>query len=223
MTSRLGLLHTVPALAVSFTALAAELDDDVELVHVVDASLLARAGSEGVTEELDAAVAAHVRHLAGRGTGAVLVTCSSIGECADAAADAVPVPVLRVDRPMARSAVDIAAAARGRITILATLGSTLTPTQRLLRSEAAGARSPVEVHAVLVDGAAAARAAGRQDRHDELVRESVREAAADSDVVVLAQASMATAVPDTGDVPVLSSPRSGLQAALAAVRGRPMN
>lgn len=220
MSARLGLVHTVPALADSLTKLAAELADDVELVHVVDPSLLARAVAGGVSDDVSDATAAHVGYLAGLGVDAVLVTCSSIGACADLAAVDVDVPVLRIDRPMARRAVEIVAAARGRVSALATLTSTLTPTERLLRDEARAQGAAVEVRAQVVEDAAAARSAGDQQRHDELVRQAVQDAAEASDVVVLAQASMADAAADVGSVPVLNSPRSGLEAALATLRRR---
>jgi hypothetical protein len=223
---RLGLLHTVPALAGTFTALGTDLGADAELVHVVDASLLERAVAGGVTPDVDADVDAHVRRLAGLDVDAVLVTCSSIGESADRAGAGVAVPVLRVDRPMARRAVERATlpGARGRVAVLATLASTLGPTRRLLEAEVAAARAAVAVEAEVVEGAADARAAGDGARHDSLVRAAVVAAAARSDVVVLAQASMAdawTARPgDVGDTEVLASPRSGLAAALEAASAR---
>ncbi|MPV36635.1 aspartate/glutamate racemase family protein [Georgenia subflava] len=221
--TRLGLLHTVPALAEVFQDLGTELDPDLELVHVVDPALLARA-ADGITPELAARTAAHARHLAEQGADAVLVTCSSIGECADAAADRTDVPVLRVDRPMAEESVRIATApgARGRISVLATVETTLGPTSRLIAA-AAGA-ADVAVDAAVVPGAADARRRGEQATHDELVRSAVVAAAGTSDVVVLAQASMADAwradPRGAGDTPVLSSPLSGLRAALEAGAGR---
>jgi hypothetical protein len=48
------------------------------------------------------------------------------------------------------------------------------------------------------------------DRHDDLVRAGIEAVAAENDVVVLAQASMARVAVDS-PVPVLSSPRLGMQ------------
>ena len=66
----------------------------------------------------------------------------------------------------------------------------------------------------MCDGAFDALSAGDRERHDELVRAGLRELIADVDVVVLAQASMARVVetlPDESPVPILSSPRLGMQ------------
>ena len=197
-----GLLHTVPALADTFHRRLA--GTGVPLTHVVDPSLLARAIEVGVDDVLRDRVLAHVRHLAATGASAVLVTCSSIGEAAEAAAGQVDVPVVRVDLAMAEQAV----ASGGRVAVLATLASTLGPTERLLRRLADG---DVRVDPTLVEGAVAARDAGDQAGHDRLVRTAVERAAAEADVVVLAQASMAAALEGGPDlaVPVLESVSTG--------------
>jgi hypothetical protein len=147
----------------------------------------------------------------------VLVTCSSIGDAVVDAAAAVQVPVLRVDRPMAAEAVATAGDG-GRVVVLATVASTVGPTSRLVAATAADAGLEVEVDAVVVPGAADARDAGDDETADRLVTESVVRAAAHAGVVVVAQASMAQAAARADvDVPVLTSPASGLTAALATL------
>ncbi|WHP16379.1 aspartate/glutamate racemase family protein [Cellulomonas sp. ES6] len=221
-----GLLHTVPALAQRFDADVDAAAPLLRRLHVVDGWLLATAVAQGVTPQVEAAVAAHVRHLVDAGATAVLVTCSSIGEAAEAAAATVDVPVLRVDASMAREAVTLASApgARGRVAVLATLASTLGPTGRLVQRAAADAGADVDVEAGVVDGAAAARDAGDGERADRLVAEAVADAARGADVVVLAQASMAGAAALAEPaVPVLTSPAGGVAAlvrALATTTGR---
>jgi aspartate/glutamate racemase len=216
---RIGFLHTVPALAPRFDAELASAVPGATAVHVVDAELLATAVRSGVDENVDDAVAQHIAHLAAEGADAVLVTCSSIGESVEKAAAAATVPVVRVDARMAADAVD-AAGPRGRIAVLATLEATLGPTGRILERAAADAAEPPTVQARVVPDAAAARAAGDLARHDRLVADAVRTAAADADVIVLAQASMATAADEAHvGVPVLTSPASALRAVLDAAEG----
>jgi aspartate/glutamate racemase len=216
---RIGFLHTVPALAPRFDADLASAVPDATAVHVVDAELLATAIRSGVDAHVDAAVAEHIAHLASEGADAVLVTCSSIGESVEKAAAAARVPVVRVDTRMAADAIETAGAG-GRIVVLATLEATLGPTGRLLERAAADAAEPPSVRAHVVPDAAAARSAGDVERHDLLVAEAVREAAAEADVIVLAQASMAAAADEAHvDVPVLTSPASALRAVLDAAEG----
>lgn len=70
----------------------------------------------------------------------------------------------------------------------------------------------------MVDGAWARFEAGDRDGYLDLVA-AAADAVTDSDVIVLAQASMADAVTRTVTrIPVLSSPGPGLAAAAAAAR-----
>ena len=221
---RVGLLHTVPALAGTFDDLLKRAGSADEIVHVVDAGLLAAAIDHGVDDEVRAEVLSHLEHLVDDGAQAILVTCSSIGEAVDAAAAQLSVPVLRVDAPMAEEAIQLATERApedrpARVQVLATLEATLGPTGRLLESRVATASRPVEVTSRVVEGAAAARSAGDQATHDRLVAEAIREADASADVIVLAQASMAAAA--TGldlAAPVLTSPAGGVHSLVEAMR-----
>ncbi|MGC5170493.1 aspartate/glutamate racemase family protein [Microbacterium sp. DT81.1] len=218
MTVRLGLLHTVPALAPRFDGMLAARVPGSTALHIVDAELLAEAVRAGVGTEVREAVAAHVRYLVDLGVDGVLVTCSSIGEATEVAAQDVAVPVVRIDTAMAERAVRIARAGSGRITVLATLEATLGPTGRLLERLGGDAQ---RVRAYVVAGALSAREAGDTDRHDALIVDALRAAAAEADVLVLAQASMAPAADRAGlDIPVLTSPDLAMDAVLERVRGR---
>lgn len=216
---RLGFLHTVPALAARFDADLRGVEPGATAVHVVDGELLATAIRSGVDATVDAAVARHVETLAADGVDAILVSCSSIGESAEAAAARVGVPVVRVDAAMADEAVRLAGEG-GRIVVLATNTATPGPTGRLLERSAAALDRPPAVEVRVLAEAGDARAAGDDARADSLIADAVRSAAAEDAVIVLAQASMAPAAELAGvDAPVLSSPSSGLAAALDAARG----
>jgi Asp/Glu/hydantoin racemase len=203
-----GFVHTVLTLAPTFNALADELVPDAERFHIADESLLGvtrRTGS--LTPATRRRVLGYVESAAEAGADLVVVTCSSIGPAVEASREFVPVPVLRIDEPMA----DEAARIGSRVGVLATLSTTLEPTAELVARRGNG----VEVVSHLCDGAFDALQAGDVERHDELIREGLRETARDVDVIVLAQASMARVVDalpeDEKTVPVLSSPRLGMQ------------
>ncbi|MFC8536469.1 aspartate/glutamate racemase family protein [Streptomyces sp. NPDC057249] len=207
----LALLHTSPVHVPVFDALRDADHPGTVLRHVVREELLTTAaalGPEAVADE----VAAVVADLVAGGAGAVLCTCSTIGAVAEAAGIVVGAPVLRVDRPMAAAAVRA-----GRVTVLAALASTLEPTRALLTEEAAGAGLPgADVRTVLVGGAWERFTAGDHDGFLDLVA-AAADAVRDADVIVLAQGSMAGAAErTTTGIPVLSSPRTGLAAAVVA-------
>jgi Asp/Glu/hydantoin racemase len=208
----LAFVHTVLSLPPTFAALAEELVPGVETFHVVDESLLTVTRKIGsLTETTRRRVLGYLLSAADAGADLILVTCSSIGPAVDASRSFVRVPVVRVDEPMADEAVRLGTS----IGVLATLRTTLEPTADLVRRRAGVAGKPVEVVSHVCDGAFEALQAGDRDRHDELVAAGVRHLAADVDVIVLAQASMARVVDalpeDQRPVPVLSSPRLGMQ------------
>ena len=205
--TRVAVLHTgavtIPALA----AITARRWPGVEVLNLLDDRIVAdladveRAGS--VPVRLSRLVADAVA----AGADAVVIACSSVsGHAARLEAEA-GVPVLRIDEAMADEAVRIG----GRITILATLATTLRPTAALLAERLDAAGATADVAEIIVPGAFAAVAAGDASRHDRLVGEAIAAAAATSDVIVLAQASMARAAGAVAvSVPVLTSPESGI-------------
>lgn len=220
---RIGFVHTVPALAATFERDLHDQVPDAVAVHVVDAELLARARTIGVDELVQNRLASHVQHLREDGVDAVLVTCSSLGDATEHAAVGEGAPVVRVDAAMAEHAVALAGRAateRSRITVLATVQATIGPTTGILQRAAGMRGADVEIVTRVLDDALTARESGDQPRHDALIAEAVTAAGADSDVIVLAQASMADAAAAADvDVPVLTSPASALARVIDVARG----
>ena len=96
--------------------------------------------------------------------------------------------------------------------MLATLSTTLGPTSRLIRAEAAIAGRDCTVIDRVCAGAFERLMAGDRSGHDENVRAAFGELAPQVDIVVLAQASMAGALTpaEPTAVPVLTSPELGV-------------
>jgi aspartate/glutamate racemase len=215
---KVAMLHTVPTLAGPLADLAAELSPGTQIIHYVDESLLQDTiAHDGPPPHVQRRLVSYAVFARESGAGALLVTCSSIGEAAEQARPLADLPILRIDEPMAEEAVRTGQ----RIGVLATLATTLGPTTRAVQ-RAAVRRAAVEraagrleadreIHAHLCEGAFAALRSGDSARHDALVRQGFEEVAGKADVVVLAQASMARILGDIAtDLPVLSSPKSGV-------------
>ncbi|MWA15238.1 aspartate/glutamate racemase family protein [Streptomyces sp. BA2] len=214
VNATLALLHTSPVHVPVFEGLRDEDHPGFELRHLVHEDLLARARAEGPDAVADDIEELLVRTVA-EGAGVVLCTCSTIGAVAEARAAAVAVPLVRVDRPMAAAAV----AAGRSVAVVATLESTLAPTRALVEEEAAQAGRQVDVTTVLVKGAWERFEADDREGHVRLIADAV-DALEGVDSVVLAQASMADAADRaTLPVPVISSPRPGLRAAVLQCGG----
>ncbi|MEU9717155.1 arylsulfatase [Streptomyces sp. NPDC047976] len=200
----LALLHTSAVHVPVFDALGEREHPGAVLRHLVRPGLLERArevGPEGVRGEVREV-------LAGVG-GPVLVTCSTIGGVAESLAAELGCAVYRVDRAMAARAV----ATGARIVVLAAVESTLGPSAGLLAEEGAG-----DVRGQVVPGAWELFEDGDEGGYHRAVA-AAADGVTDADVIVLAQASMAGAVPLVRTrIPVLASPALGLAAALAGER-----
>ena len=210
------LVHTVAGLTDVFDALHAEIAPDIPVRHVVEAALLTDAiDAGGLTDEIRARTRAAMLEAAD-GAALVLCTCSTVGPGADDAAADAGVPILRVDRPMAEAAV----AAGRRITVAATLATTIGPTADLVADAARRAGKEVEIEFVVFAEARARLVAGDAEGHHRIIAEGLHAAASSADAIVLAQASMTPALARCADiaVPLLTSPRSGLEAAVARFR-----
>lgn len=213
----IGFLHTALVHVATFDHLLAAADPGAASVHAVVPDLLAAARVDGPNAVAEG-VRAELARLVQQGADVVVCTCSTLGPLTEALASGLGVPLVRVDRPMAREAV----ARGGRIAVVAALESTLGPTRELLGEEARRAGVRPEVREVCVQEAWAAFEAGDTAGYLAQVAAAARSLADAGDVVVLAQASMAGArtLLDDLAVPVLVSPGLAVEAALAAAARR---
>lgn len=212
--TRVAYIHTGAVVIPTFTELSARLLPGVEVQHLLDSTIVGDLGrdAEGahIPERLEALGSAAVA----AGASTVVISCSSIGGFAGELSERLGVPVLRIDEAMA----DEAVATGRRIGVVATLPTTLVPTVALLRDRARKAGVEIEVTDVVVEGAFEAIAGGDAATHDRLVGEAIVALAADNDLVVLAQASMAGAAAAVDvAVPVLTSPELGVKRVAEAV------
>ena len=214
---RIAFLHTGAVNIAPFGALAAEFLPEATVVNYLDDRIVADLGDEARAASVPERIEDLVRAAAAGGADAVMFTCSSISELAAPAAAAAGVSVLRVDEAMA----DAAVAAGRRISVLATLPTTCRPTLGLIEERAALAGVAPELSSEVIDGAFEAIVSGDRETHDRLVGAAIERGAAEADVIVLAQASMASAAEAVSvDVPVLTSPRLGVERLAASLAAR---
>ena len=214
--STLGFLHTSPAHVTTFDRLVAEEAVGTAVITVVDESLLARAQALGPDHPtVVGGVRAAIHALAGGGADVIVCTCSTIGAVAETVGDELDRRVVRVDRPMAERAVELAGDGARRVLVVAALASTVGPTRDLIESVAAERGESIDVEIRVVARAWDRFEADDHDGYLAAIADALDAGADDCDVVVLAQASMAEAADrvDIG-VPVLSSPRLAVRSLL---------
>lgn len=214
---KLGLIHTSATLVPVFADLCQSHLPEVSVFHISDDSLIKEIIERNrLTPSVSRRVIGHVVAAEAAGADLVLVTCSSIGPAVEMAANVVDIPVVRVDQAMA----DQAVRSGGRIGVVATLPTTLQPTADLIRRRAALADASVQLSERLCEGAFDALMSGDAAKHDQLVLSALEELAGESEVIVLAQASMARVASQmeasVGAPPILASPTLAIEH-LAAV------
>ena len=214
----LGLLHTASSNRDRFGALLREMaPPGVTWIHNVREELLRDALDDVAEARQTAAISAALAELHANGAAQVLCTCSSIGRLAELVGGRLGLPTLRVDRPMAERAV-----AQGRhILVVACLPSTLIPTSALLREVAAADDRQVEIETMFLPSAWRLFQDGDEAGFARAIADAILDSPLTVDAVVLAQASMAPVADLVArlPVPVLSSPRLGVAAALARLTG----
>lgn len=219
MGQKLAIIHTTPSTIASMKQLAEELIPNCEVINFMDDSILPElrhnGGQLSAVEPRWLQYATFAEQL---GATCVLSACSSVGPLVTKAQRSLGIPALRIDEVMAEEAI-----LRGRtIGVAATLQTTLGPTTELLRDKAKQANKEVTIVPKLVSEAYERLMAGDSDGHDALLAERLQSLADATDVVVLAQASMARAVerlPESIKSHFLTSPRLGMERVASVMAG----
>lgn len=218
MKAHVRLPHTAAAHVPTFDGLLRELAPSLRVEHVVAEDLLTDAQRLGIDDlGLIRRVHAAMTDAAGGGAALVVCTCSTIGGLAERAPTAGRFSAARIDRAMADHAVSLGP----RVLVVAALESTVGPTCGLIRESAAARGVAVDIRTHVVADAWPHFLRGEREAYLQAVERAVRSQAAiadmDTDVVVLAQASMAPAAERLRDlaVEVLASPALGARAIAA--------
>ena len=214
MPKTLALIHTSMVFVNVETMMKdmfAEIMPDVRLVNIVDDSLLPDVMETGlIDDDVRKRMSAYVRAAEDTGADAVLSLCSSLGPTIDPTRETVEIPVIKIDDPMTRRAVELGT----DIGVIATVPTTLGPTIDLINENAASMGKAIKVHDRLVEGAFQILMGGDKDKHDQMVIDAARELGKRVDIIVFAQASMTRLAPTVESVTglqVLTSPRLAIE------------
>ena len=223
MPHDLAFLHTAHVHVETFSRLLHECGPDLNARHIVEESLFEDARTAGrMTTSLVERIQETMQNATTSGAKVVVCTCSTIGGVAEEVGQGRSFISMRIDRAMADAAV------RGgthlkhtkHILVAAALPSTLLPTRMLLEDSARKIGARITVSDLLIEDTWAYFEAGNVDQYHEGIAAALMANWTSADVVVLAQASMADAIERCSGItiPILSSPKLGVQAVVAACR-----
>lgn len=208
---KLGIIHTSAVSLNDLKALCSEIIPDVEVINIIDDSLLEEVKkNNGPTASIISRMCTYVTVMDKLGVDLILNQCSSVGEAFDIARKCTCIKTLKIDETMAKKAVSMGTS----IAVVATVASTMKPSCELVRKMAKEAGKECVVDEFLVDGALDILMKEKdQEKHNRLCLETIKKAAKDHDVIVLAQGSMTVLLPYIKDIdkPVLTSPRLAIE------------
>jgi len=199
-------VHTGHLLVLPLKELVKEYLPNAQFYNIVDDSLITQVIHDGgVREPVALRLMQCYKMAVDIGADYILNACSSVGEVASAAQKIFDTPILRIDEPMIRYAVQNFQ----RIGVLATLPTTLKPTTNLILSQAQTLRKYINISEGLADAFGADK-----NKFEKLVTEAAVKITKQVDCIILAQGSMASMEDrlreETG-VHVLASPRLCIQ------------
>ena len=204
-------IYTGHGVVDALRALIKEYLPDVRLYNIIDDSLIQQVIKDGkVKESVALRLMQHFKMAVDLGADYILNTCSSVGEIASAARNIFETPILKIDEPMAKQAVQNFQ----KIAVLATLPTTLMPTINLVKSQAQILGKSVTVIDGLAKGAYEAGKAKNMEKFETLILEAAVRVAEQADCIVLAQGTMARMeekLKEKTGIPVLASPRLCVQ------------
>lgn len=213
---KIALLHTVKSVYGSFQAMLEKEIKGISVTNMVDEFLVTNAREKGYfPPENKRKLYLDLLSLAQGMPDVIAVTCSSLTPFAEELRASFDVPVLLIDDRMCK---DAAAAGRS-IAVLATAPTTVDPTVSRIRMEADKLGVDPVIKPYLDTKAMDMLNLGDVQGHDARLAALAR-TASDADVIVLAQASMATAanlVREATGKKVLTSPGSCIEDIKAAL------
>ena len=212
---KVTLLHTVKSVYSTFSDdLKKACPEVIEVDSLVDEYLVTNAKKCGYFPENNMKkLRLDLRSAELENPDLIIVTCSSLTPYVKGMLNEFTIPILSIDDEMCHQA----AKTNGKILVVATAPTTVGPTVDKIKSE----KEDAIVETLLIEEAMERLKTGDVSGHDALIAARVREFS-DADVIVLAQASMASAkhlVHETTGKMVLTSPESCINKAVSMLFG----
>ena len=206
----IGIIHAIHLTIRAMQPFLERYIPDVEVMHLCDDTIQRDNLSSpvGVIPKHNYfRFAQYAHNMQESGVELILLACSTFNYAAELARPMIDIPILQIDRPM----MELAVMQGKRVGLLATLGSTVPSSERLLRIVAAEKNRPVEITTVLRPEAFEAVARGDAETHNRMLLEEIDKLSGKVDSIVMAQLSMSALEPQLGKtaVPVYNSGTTG--------------
>lgn len=208
----LGIIHAALISSKSVEPFIREIIPEVTVVHHVDDTVqnLNFIQGPGIIPKVNLfKFATYAHYLQEAGVDLIMLACSTFNRAVEVTRPLIDVPMLQIDRPM----MDLAVQDGNRIGLLATVPSTVIPSERLLRMAASDAGKEIEISTILCSEAFEEIKKGNVEKHNEILLKEIDKLSKEVDAIIMAQVSMSALEPFLKDtlVPVYNSGRTGFK------------
>jgi glutamate racemase len=184
----IGLIHSTRLVVDPVHQVVASQCPDAEIINIVDEGILKVLFELGeINERITDWLGRLVDSAVGTGADMAVLSCSSLSPAVNDVREKVSIPVLKIDEPMAEQAVRTT----DRIGLVATNHTTPKPSTMLIEEVAERFGKKVTVVPRVQADAFLKLNDGDMDGHDNVVVKAVEELLQETDVVILAQISIA--------------------------------
>ena len=184
----IALIHSTRLVVDPVHQVVASQCPDAEIIHIVDEGILkVLFGLGEINERITGWLGRLVDSAVGTGADMAVLSCSSLSPAVNDVREKVSIPVLKIDEPMAEQAVRTT----DRIGLVATNHTTPKPSTMLIEEVAERFGKKVTVVPRVQADAFLKLSNGDVDGHDNVVVKAVEELLQETDVVILAQISIA--------------------------------
>lgn len=185
---RVAMVHSTRLVIDAVQKVLAPQSREIDAFHVLDEGILRRLAALGkITPEIVQWLAGMVLSAQRAGADLAVVSCSSLSPCVRAVQEQVEIPVLRIDAPMMAYAVTHAR----KVGLVMTNPTTEAPSRLLFREATDRLASGAALIPRLCPQAFARLNGGDVQGHDREVAGTVEALLAETDLVLLAQISIA--------------------------------
>ena len=206
---RIVLVHATRVAIEPIEEAANRLWPEAEIITILEESLAVdRAKEAELSEKMSNRIISLAKYAEKIGADGVLFTCSAFGEAIESANKLINLPVLKPNESMFEAALLMG----DRISMIYTFEPAAYGMEQEFRHSARTLNQKAKIVSHYCANALDAKRIGKGELHDDMIAETAS-AISNSDVIMLAQFSMASAVDRvraSTDIPVLTSPDAAI-------------
>lgn len=205
---RIALIH-ITETAIGPMSGAIRRYPDLHPVHYLDGRIREKIAEEGITDETMGRMIDMIARACADGAEGIILTCTMFSPYVPDFRKLFSVPIIGADVAM----MEQAASRKGRKALLCTFENTRETSTNLLRACCEKAGNPSEITTIVLTDAFLEAAKGNIAGHNQIIAEKIRDLENDYDQIILAQMSMADAVPEkiSGRASIYTSPAAACE------------